>query len=262
VNFTVPFGINSAGDVTGVHCEHFNCYGFVRNAQGSFTTFGVPGAACGTMALGINASGTVTGFWGDDQCNTHGFVRSRDGTITSFDVPGYIYTFTSDIINARGDVAGYYADNNTGILRGYLRTADGTLTLFDEPNACQANNGTFVAGIDDAGVIAGTYQDSANNCFTFYGFLRYPDGTYITVDPSQVGAAEVTAIAPNGTLAGAALGDFNSFLQSPSGALTTFSLPGGIVSYTNVAVNSTGMITGSYFEDSTFQYVAYVWSQH
>ena len=59
--------------------------------DGSITTFDPPGSV-GTFPTGINAAGTITGYYGETTGTPftvfHGFLRARDGTITIFGVPG------------------------------------------------------------------------------------------------------------------------------------------------------------------------------
>jgi hypothetical protein len=63
----------------------------LRAADGTVTTFDVPGAAQAPKARSqnINASGAITGNYIDANGTNHGFLRAPDGTITAtFDVPG------------------------------------------------------------------------------------------------------------------------------------------------------------------------------
>src|SRR2546430_925587 len=58
----------------------------------TITKFDVPGSGTaanqGTLALGINPVGTITGFIRDANAARHAFLRTSDGTITVFDAPG------------------------------------------------------------------------------------------------------------------------------------------------------------------------------
>ena len=70
----------------------YNVYhGFVRAADGTITTFDIPGAGTGafqgTFPGGINPAGTIPGTYTDSSGVNHGFVRARDGTVTTFDIP-------------------------------------------------------------------------------------------------------------------------------------------------------------------------------
>src|SRR5580698_7973480 len=55
-------------------------------APGRYTSIDVPGAA-DTIAVGVNDSGVVSGFYEDSSGNDHGFL-DRHGTFTTIDVPG------------------------------------------------------------------------------------------------------------------------------------------------------------------------------
>jgi predicted membrane protein len=85
---TYAFSINTAGMIAGYY-EDISHFGFIRAADGTFTTFNAPGAGIyGTVAYSINTAGAVAGWYFDANSLAHGFVRAADGTITSFDPPG------------------------------------------------------------------------------------------------------------------------------------------------------------------------------
>jgi probable HAF family extracellular repeat protein len=98
--------------------------GFVRSADGAFTSFNAPGAGKtseeGTAAFGINTAGVVMGPYTDSADVEHGYVRAADGTITDFDPTGSTQTEPWGI-NDAGDVVGYWTDTNT-VVHGFLRT--------------------------------------------------------------------------------------------------------------------------------------------
>ena len=50
-------------------------HGFLRAANGTITSFDVPGAS-GTYAQGVSKRAT-TGYFADSAGNAHGFVRTR-----------------------------------------------------------------------------------------------------------------------------------------------------------------------------------------
>jgi hypothetical protein len=58
---------------------------------------------------------------------------------------------------------------------------------------------TAPAGINPAGVIAGSYQDASG---TFHGFLRVADGTITAFDPSGSLQTISSGINPAGTIIG------------------------------------------------------------
>src|ERR1700733_3196601 len=97
----------------------------------TYTTFDPPGSV-DTSAVGVNAGGTVTGYYYDGT-DYHGFVRTADGAITTFDIAGSLDIYAPSI-NSGGAIAGYYED--TGLREhGFVRTTDGTITTFDAPGA-------------------------------------------------------------------------------------------------------------------------------
>lgn len=138
---TVATGISQLGQIAGFYYPPYDptnpnlAHSFVRQPNGSFTTFDVPGAAAGTYANAISLQGTVTGGWiqSSSQFLVHGFLRTPDGRITTFDDPSS--TFDSD------------------------------------PAAAGVDQGTSPHGISPQGVIVGKYSD-AHACF--HGFVRLP----------------------------------------------------------------------------------------
>ena len=131
--FMVDAGpINPTGVIVGSVTDSNNVsHAYVRFADGTFTTFDVPGAGTGqfqgTVAYGINPAGAITGLYTDANNVNHGFVRAANGAITTFDAPGAgtgpfqgTQAF-SGAINPVGAVAGSYIDSNNAN-HGFLRT--------------------------------------------------------------------------------------------------------------------------------------------
>jgi hypothetical protein len=78
-------------------------HGFIRDKEGEFTPFDVPGATY-TQAYAINSEGDIVGQYGSGG-TTHGFVRNTDIGFNSFDVPESINAATGTQtrgINNRG----------------------------------------------------------------------------------------------------------------------------------------------------------------
>ncbi len=72
---TQAWDVNAQGDVVGVHRDNAGkVHGFVRSAQGEFTSIDFPGATL-IRAFGINTNGDIVGTYiaGGVQ---HAFVRS------------------------------------------------------------------------------------------------------------------------------------------------------------------------------------------
>ena len=188
VQGTQPLSINTAGAITGYYRDsNYVDHGFVRAANGTFTAIDAPGAGTnpgqakglkyqGTIAISINAGGTIAGSWADPNFANHGFVRTTDGTISEFDVSGAggagTFGTVSGSINTAGVIAGVYQDAN-GVFHGFQRATDATITSFDAPGAGGSGMfaGTAGVSINDSSVITGVFAD-ANN--VFHGYLLTP----------------------------------------------------------------------------------------
>jgi hypothetical protein len=112
---TTPKAINPAGAITGANSQ---VGAFVRNPDGTFALFGVPGAAF-TVPDSINPAGAVTGSYFVSTGGPHGFLRAPDGTITTFDPPGSTATWPVEINSASSLIIGSFSDTN-GVMHGFL----------------------------------------------------------------------------------------------------------------------------------------------
>ena len=133
-----------------------------------------PGTPTGTVALGINSSGEIVGI--DNHPN--GFLLSG-GTYTLIAVPGAVSTYTEGI-NKYGVIAGYYLDTS-GNSHGFTWDK-GAITTIDYGNGYP---NTYLAGIDDSGLIIGGYGSWITiGSLTYpweHGFL-YSGGTFSIFD--------------------------------------------------------------------------------
>lgn len=189
---TVALGVNSAGTVVGTYITGSSStgttyyHGFARTLDGAVTTVDAPDEGTanqeGTVAIGINTSGEITGVYFPTKQAPLGFVRDAGGTITEFSVPcqssGTICNATVPLsIDTAGDVTGPYGPTSS-LGHGFIRTADGTITTFDPPGSVIGTGkltGTLPSGIDPSGnYITGFYTDSTG---LGHGFVRTSDGT-------------------------------------------------------------------------------------
>lgn len=237
------------------------------NAQ-KIITFDAPnsgtGAFQGTEAAGINLEGTITGNVTDNDNGTHGFVRTPNGRFTEFDAPGADPvvggTFPNGI-NDLGMVAGNDVDTNS-VSHGFVRTPDGDITIFDDsqaPAGTGASQGTTPVGINDLGVITGSYVDGNN---VNHGFVRTPDGKITTFDDPQAGTGAYQGTFPGninnfGVIVGT-IYDANfvshGFVRTPDGKIKTFDAPaavGGAAGTWSAFINDFGLIAGSYYDANT-----------
>jgi hypothetical protein len=237
-------GISSFGIVAGYHLDsNFVAHGFFRSSDGKFTSFDAPGSgAFGTFPVSpVNIQGAVAGLYTDPNQLYHAFVRNPDGTFTTFVGPSSCDTgietgcpgTAAYNINAGGKILGAYADNSGNFVQhGLLRDRNGRFTTLEAPGAgtgiYQGTGSNFfffgtIPGLNNSGAITATYLD-AND--VFHGFLRKPDGTFVTFDAP---GADLTP------------GNFNG------------TVPGSI--------NELGVITGFYF-DSRFVPHGFAFTSH
>jgi len=162
---TQALGINDEGTAVGWWFDANGMYhGYLRDEDGNFTTFDVPGAApvAGQsfpgaiilFPLAINRRGTVTGSYVDANHMAHCFVRSRDGSITSFDPAGSVNTLGDTVgINRAGAISGGFVTAD-GVTHGFVRDPEGAITSFYGPGAgTTKGTGSFANMINDAGTI-------------------------------------------------------------------------------------------------------------
>ncbi len=214
-----------------------------------------------TFAAGLNDTGQVVGWYGEQFESSHGFLRKKDGACEAIDVPGANATIALGI-NDPGQIVGIYfsSDHQNGSAFLYEK---GVYHTFDFPNpgltqqVCQ----TFAMGINNRGQIVGFYdlwrqEGSGSVCDgPDRPFLREPDGTFVAL---QLGlttdSAQINAINPRGMMVGNYLQDNcpendckeYGFLRHPEG-VTTLILPESAVDAMPTGVNSQGQVVGRYF---------------
>jgi hypothetical protein len=188
---TVATAINDSGSVVGFSGRTgIPSTGFVLHPDGFAAPVDVPAqsgpscAANGTFPDGINAAGTIAGWYvsSTDNCataNTGGFVMSPDGVFSLFQPPGMLLASPvggfggsllaphSISIDEAGDVTGSYTDTG-GVEHGFVRNPYGTLTTFDPPEGDQ----TIATSIADGGLVAGYYEYNSGG--PAVGFIRIP----------------------------------------------------------------------------------------
>jgi hypothetical protein len=188
---TLATAINDSGSVVGFSSTSgIPSTGFVVHPDGFAAPVDVPAqsgpscAANGTFPDGINAAGTIAGWYvsSPDSCttaNTGGFVMSPDGVFSLFQPPGMLVASPvggfggsllaphSISIDPAGDVTGSYTDAG-GMEHGFVRNPYGTLTTFDPPEG----NQTTATSIAGGGLVAGYYEYRSGG--PAVGFIRIP----------------------------------------------------------------------------------------
>jgi hypothetical protein len=188
---TLPYSINSRGQVAGtysVNCSDAQLAisppifppcnnGFLRQPDGTITTFYAPNFQGGMLAASMNERGAIAGYSHDGQ-SQRGFLRMPDGTFTSIDPPDPGATWVAGI-NSRGEVAGAFSSSG---LPNFLRTSGGSFTLFNPPLACPGDFHLAYA-LSESGTVAGVYNDCFHSYSYTFVFLRFADGTFTSFFP-------------------------------------------------------------------------------
>lgn len=199
--FTQLLSINNAGRIAGYHGEKVN-KAFTLVLPNLVQDDNFPGSAQ-TQAIGINNLGDSVGFYVDAKGTTHGFYHNpRLSKWWTIDVPGTSFNQLLGV-NDHGNSAGYYQFGKANIFQPYTRLAPGAFRLPPIANAqmTDTNNRedvtgfqvvsdkvtrafvvrgssvvyfqyprasfTQALGLNNAGVVVGTYNDTAG---TAHGF--------------------------------------------------------------------------------------------
>jgi hypothetical protein len=271
-NGTAPASINDLGVITGNYYDENGVgHGFLREPDGKFTTFDVPGmGGYGATALAMNVEGAIVGYYTDSNYLYHAFLRSPDGSLTTWSAPdactdasqGCIGTGATNI-NAFGIIVGGYTDNNGNFVHhSYVRSRDGELNVFNVPGAGIGSYqgtgcGSCYLGFNLEGAVAGIYIDATS---AQHSYLRSPDGKFTTFDAPGAGTASgqgtgcpsdcPTSLNDFGAITGSYI-DANyvqhGYLRSPNGDITTVD-PAGSVGTEPFVIDDLGAITGYYLD--------------
>jgi hypothetical protein len=212
-------GMNNTGQVVGEYDNAFGAFGFIYNTLTDQFTL-LTG-----VAYSINDSGMVGG---DGYTYSNGIYTSQPGGVWGIDNSGQLAVtelgsfFDNEAVRRTPNGVGGYSDailsigsdgtyaggmDNNGDMVGYYQTpnygafiwhSNGSSSTFHVPN----DNGTTQAlGINDEGVIVGSYFDSTVD-HHFTGFI-YENGQYITdIDPPGSRYTYLTDINDQGTAVG------------------------------------------------------------
>jgi hypothetical protein len=127
--------LNDSGTAVGYYQDSAGVdHGFMRTSSGTITTIDVPGAAttpgtapcvtgsvAGTVPLGINRAGYVSGHYWDTSYNEHGFLMTPAGKFYQINVPG-AYQTSGGGLNDKEEVVGHYAADSSCSESGYIAT--------------------------------------------------------------------------------------------------------------------------------------------
>src|SRR6476469_3645625 len=95
VSFDVPgakvtfaTAINASGQVAGTYMDqNYMNHGFLRQSDGTITTFDVSSQTLSISVVGMNTPGQIAGYAYDSVLHGISFIREPDGTVTLISVP-------------------------------------------------------------------------------------------------------------------------------------------------------------------------------
>ncbi|MFZ0593312.1 MAG: hypothetical protein WAM39_22840, partial [Bryobacteraceae bacterium] len=213
--------------------------GFVRDENGTLTTFVAPDAAA-TFPSFINSAEEIAGIWsGGNGGPFYGFIRDAQGNIQTFSVPGQKQSLSVTGLNANGDIVGWYYTNTSFNQEFcFIRYKDGAVFPFNVPGAYDSE----AAGINDNGDIVGSYQGGR------HGFVRDASGGFTHFDLPGATNISPAAINNGGQIVGSytdAQNVIHGFLRQKNGQVITVDVPNA-TSTSVVDINVNGEMTGTY----------------
>ncbi len=123
---TLASGVNAANQVVGFYYTGGSksiYHAYYRDADGSVTNpLDYPGSTTSGL-FGINATGTMVGYWTESSGKYHGYLVEGQNTFVSYDVPGAVNTFFTGISDS-GMIVGYYQDS-ANIIHGFIAQLSG-----------------------------------------------------------------------------------------------------------------------------------------
>lgn len=258
---TVAAGVDDFGRTAGYFVQSpQKSLSYVRQPNGQIRTFDAnPRNSSVTAVTGMNGLGFVTGdYRRADDANIwpHGYLRSPVGVIFHIDLPGTAMTYPNDI-NDSAVVTGWYAQTINSPARGFIRYPPVFYVTFDPPADCQIGDGLFQR-INNLGDVVGT---CLHDIYFNSGYVRWRTGVIERIDFPGAIVTLIAGIADDGTIAGTyyTAGDVgHGFVRSPSGAYTSFDVPGADPATTRaVRMDAQGNITGTYLSGD-FQYRTFI----
>jgi hypothetical protein len=237
----------------------------------------------GTVVLGIDTAGDVTGTYVDPKGVAHGFERAAGGKISTFNAldagtaPGPNKNLTGSPyfqgtipigINTGEEITGTYIDGNYNY-HGFVRTAADQITPFDVTgdiivSPWEQAMGTRPIGINAAGEVAGTYMDPNYN---YHGFFRAANGQITPFDALTPNTGIYTipiGIDTAGDIAGtyADGNGFHGFIRAAGGKITPFDVKGAggnandweMVGTVALGIDAGGDVVGTYTDAGATTY--------
>jgi probable HAF family extracellular repeat protein len=241
------FGINNSGQVVLSSGTYSN---------GVLTPF-----PTGFVGDAINSSGEVAGLFSNPPSVLGEAAFDINGTVTTIGVLSQDPQVDSSYavaVNTSGQVVGWSLTLG-GVATDAIIYTNGTLTDIGVlPGSINQGLASLANGINDAGQVTGTTQDTVPNPVAQYAFI-YDSGTWTLIGYGEGFAinarGQVTGIlssvpttgvvvpfTPANTVAGTPVG--HAFIYSNGTAADLGTLPGGTTSF-GYAINATGQIVGA-----------------
>jgi len=239
--------MNNDGVIVGYYSETVRPdHGFIRSADGTFTTYDVPNAAiAGTQINAINNLGDIAGSYADQSGNSFGFVRTSNNQLTPltyvmFSKASPFALIIPTSLNDSGIVAGYVLDIPSQCGEGF-EGAFPTLYSFNMGGALLNDCSTQPTQVSADGSLIGSFVDQNGIAA---GFLSPPSpAPTVTLTISPIVGALPVSINASGAIVGTA--GTHSFLRTSDGTYITFDPPNAMTS-TAVSINASGAICGNF----------------
>jgi hypothetical protein len=216
---TGPRAVNTKGQITGYSganaCNpHMDCVEFERASGGAITPVTQSGVQLYGTVQGILSNGNFVGDYhpsGSPTNQTNGFYGANGQYTSDLTLPFATRETEPRALNISGEVDGWYVIPGD-IARGFVLQG-GTVTTVNYPDPSETN--TNLEGLNDAGWIAGQWNDTLGNS---HGFVLSPDLLTFT-DIIVPGATQVQAWAINNNNEVAVSTDIGSFIYCMNGAV-------------------------------------------
>ena len=243
---SAPYGVNDRGTVVGAAVSNSGIErAFARTASGTVTYYRapntVPDYASFTYFTGRNDAGVSVGIYKVPNPNLsvpEGFILNGS-SFTPVLEPKSVWGTNANGINKWNTVVGYYFDYRYHT-HGFKRLGNGSFITLNYPGA----QNTLPAGINDHGVVVGTYFPGGN------GFVYY-NGRWATLNYPKAAGTNLNGISDAGVIIGrsTATKQGTAFLYA-NGVFKVIAVPNAFLTNA-VGISADGLITGTTNLDGT-----------
>jgi hypothetical protein len=210
-----------------------------------------PGDPTFNQELGINNSGTITGYYGSGAPNStpppftlnpnQGYTLAPPYSAPSFTAENFPASFQTQVtgLNNTGTTVGFYADSNGATTPNFIGFVDrsNTFTSVINPSTPAAPNTNQLLGVNDSNVAVGFYVDGSGNAQAYEYNIGAATFTPITL-PSADDAVMTTATGINDA------GEISGFFENGSGVTEGFLDNAGTFSVFGVSGSGSTMFLG------------------